>query len=316
MYDSWDALRHIAVTKAAFLRREAIALGLDDKTLARARRRSELVRVRHGAYTFPDLWEVVDDVARHEIQTLAALRVLGERTAASHHSACALHGMDLWGVELDTVHLTRLDGGAGRTEGDVIHHEGLWLPEDVVDLRGWKATAPARAALESAHLSGVERGLVVADSGLRMGLFTPEDLERQHRLMQSWPGSQHLQLVTRLADGRSQSVGESRCRYLFWRYGLPAPVLQYHVYDGDRLIGITDFAWPEYGLLGEFDGKVKYGRLLKPGQTPGDVVFDEKRREDLLRRVTGCGMVRVIWADFGRPRQTATMVHGLLRHAA
>ena len=40
-------------------------------------------------------------------------------------------------------------------------------------------------------------------------------------------------------------------------------------------------------MFGEFDGRVKYGRLLKPGQDPGEVVFAEKRREDLIRGVTG-----------------------------
>jgi hypothetical protein len=38
-----------------------------------------------------------------------------------------------------------------------------------------------------------------------------------------------------------------------------------------NLIGITDFGWPRRGLVGEFDGKVKYGRLphLKPGLPNG-----------------------------------------------
>ena len=75
-------------------------------------------------------------------------------------------------------------------------------------------------------------------------------------------------------------------------------MLQYRVYDRHgRLIGITDFAWPEHGVYGEFDGRVKYGRLLKPGQDPGEVVFAEKRREDLIRSATDGIMVRHTWAD-------------------
>jgi hypothetical protein len=34
--------------------------------------------------------------------------------------------------------------------------------------------------------------------------------------------------------------------------------------------------------VGEFDGRVKYGPLPKPGQGIGDVLFDEKQREDAL----------------------------------
>ncbi|MGY1671234.1 hypothetical protein [Geodermatophilus sp. SYSU D00710] len=41
---------------------------------------------------------------------------------------------------------------------------------------------------------------------------------------------------------------------------------------------------------------MKYGRLLRPGQDPGDAVFDEKRREDAIRD-EGWGVVRWTWAD-------------------
>jgi hypothetical protein len=40
-------------------------------------------------------------------------------------------------------------------------------------------------------------------------------------------------------------------------------------------LGRADFAWEDARLLGEFDGRVKYGRLLRPGQDPGDAVFQE-----------------------------------------
>ena len=63
-------------------------------------------------------------------------------------------------------------------------------------------------------------------------------------------------------------------------------------------------AWPEI-FLGtwvavEFDGKVKYGRLLKPGQTASDVAWDEKLREDALARL-GWEVVRWTWADLFQP---------------
>lgn len=79
---------------------------------------------------------------------------------------------------------------------------------------------------------------------------------------------------------------------------------------------MTDWAWPEFGLLGEFDGRIKYGRLLKPGQDPGDVVFEEKRREDELREITGFSMIRLIWSDFANPALTAARVWRALRRAS
>jgi hypothetical protein len=316
MPDRWAALRAIAAAEGVFLRREAIELAVDDATLRRALRAGVLVRVRHGAYAFAADWAASDDGQRHVVRSRAALRVLGDRVALSHHSAAAFLGMDLWDVPLDQVHVTRLDGGAGRTEGDIRHHEGFVLGTDLVLVDGQPVMRPVRAALESASLSGLERGLVTVDSGLREGLFTSADLAAQHALMQSWPGTQHLHLVTRLADGRSGSVGESRSRYLFYASRLPAPELQFAVYDGGALVGISDFAWPALGMLGEFDGRVKYGRLLRPGEDPGDAVFREKRREDLLRRLTGWRMVRLVWADLRSPERTAAWLRAQLRVAA
>jgi hypothetical protein len=104
---------------------------------------------------------------------------------------------------------------------------------------------------------------------------------------------------------------------LFRVAGLPAPELQFEVYDAAGvLVGTTDFAWRRHRLLGEFDGRVKYGRLLRPGQTPGEVVWEEKLREDALRRTTGFGMERLVWADLDRPRSTADRLRAMLRRAA
>ena len=75
-------------------------------------------------------------------------------------------------------------------------------------------------------------------------------------------------------------------------------MLQFEVYDETgRLVGRCDFAWPEHHLLGEFDGRRKYGRGLVPGQSAEEAVFLEKRREDLLREVTQWAMVRLVWSD-------------------
>ncbi len=62
------------------------------------------------------------------------------------------------------------------------------------------------------------------------------------------------------------------------------------------LLGRTDSAWEDRRLVGESDGRVEYGRLLRPGQAPGDAVFEEKRREDAIRN-EGRGVVRWTWAD-------------------
>jgi hypothetical protein len=120
-----------------------------------------------------------------------------------------------------------------------------------------------------------------------------------------------------MADGKADGPGESRGRWLFRASGLPAPILQYEVLRADgTIVGVSDWAWREYGLLGEFDGRVKYGRLLKPGESAGDAVFREKRREDELREVTGWPMFRLIWSDYDRPVATIDRIRRLIQRAA
>jgi hypothetical protein len=68
--------------------------------------------------------------------------------------------------------------------------------------------------------------------------------------------------------------------------------------DG-RLVARVDFYWEEQQTVGEFDGKIKYGRLLKPGQRIEDVIFDEKVREDAVRDL-GLQVVRWLWSDLYR----------------
>lgn len=313
---SLHPLRSLCAEHGVFLRGEAVALGFDDASLRRGLRAGELVRVRHGAYTFSDPWRASDERGKHLTLMRAVSRSHSDQIAFSHHSASVLHGFDLWEVPLDRVHLTRLDAGSGRRARDVVHHEGLWLPEDVVQREGLSLVRPERAALESASLLDVEHGLALVDSGLRSGAFSRDELDVQAQLMDSWPSSQHLQIVVRLADGRRASVGESRASHLFWSMGLPAPELQYPVFDGGELVGITDFAWPEYGLLGEFDGRVKYGRYLRPGEDPGDAVFREKQREDRIRQITGWRFIRLTWVMLACPLETAALVRSMLRQAA
>ncbi|MGD5088725.1 hypothetical protein QT857_22520, partial [Xanthomonas citri pv. citri] len=97
----------------------------------------------------------------------------------------------------------------------------------------------------------------------------------------------------------------------------PAPELQHEVFDvRGVLIGRTDWAWPKYQGLGEFDGKLKYGRLLRPGQDPGEIVFEEKRREDQLREATNSWMIRLLWSDYDMPNRTAARIRTKLAQAS
>lgn len=312
-----DPLRAIAAELGFFTRAHARNAGYDDRAITRAARARLWLRIRRGYYTFPDIWTNSTAEEQHLITCRAVLDSLGDAVALSHTSGCLAHGIDVWGLDLDTVHVTRLDGGAGRTEAGVVHHEGLTLDQEVVDVDGMRVLTPQRCALEAGSLGSAEAALVLLNSALHRHLCTLDEVGTQFDLMAHWPHVRHLHVPVRMSTGLAESVGESRGLWLFWTQHLPAPTLQYEVFDSEgRLVGRTDYAWPDKRGLGEFDGRAKYGRLLKPGQDPGEVVFKEKRREDKLREVSGAWMIRLIWSDLDQPSQTAARVRTLLARAS
>jgi hypothetical protein len=298
---------------AFFTRADARASGLDERAIDRAVRSGEWHRIRRGYYTTAQAWRALDGVQRHRLRARAVLHSLGSGVALSHVSGAIEHGLALWRVPLDRVHVTRLDDGASRVEKDVTHHRGACTPADVVEVGGLSCLTASRCALEASTLVPAERALVILDSALATGQTTEEELLAQFERMRHWPHTQHLHLPVRMADRGAQSPGESRGRWLFRWAGIPAPVTQFEVRDHHGvLIGYSDWGWPEHQMLGEFDGRLKYGRLLEPGEDPGDVVFAEKRREDRMREATGFGMVRLTWADLESPHQTAERLRRLL----
>lgn len=297
-----------------FLRREAVEFGYDDRALRAALRDRQMYRIRQGAYTAYDTWETSSPEDRHRLRCAAVILTHGRNVALSHTSAAVEFGLRLHNADLSKVHLTRLDKGAGYVTDDIVYHEGLWTPDDIFQKDDFLLTSPARAALESASLQDVPSGLVTLDSLLDLDLGDEDALSREFKSQRHWPKTQHLHVTVRLTRRGAQSSGESLSRHMMWTQHVPEPQLQYHVYD-DRgiLIGITDFAWPDDGVLGEFDGRIKYGRLLKPGDSVEEVVFREKQREDLLREVTGSFMVRFIWQDLQRPVTTGRRILTQLR---
>lgn len=71
------------------------------------------------------------------------------------------------------------------------------------------------------------------------------------------------------------------------------------------MIGRSDFYFEEERTIGEFDGKGKYLRSLRPEDDAGEIVWREKKREDALRS-TGNEVARVIWLDLDHPKEVET----------
>lgn len=102
------------------------------------------------------------------------------------------------------------------------------------------------------------------------------------------------------ATPHSESPGESRSRALMDELGFVIPAQQ-SVIETDSGAFRVDFCWAEDRVIGEFDGRVKYfDEATLNGRDPKEVLYQEKHREDALRRA-GWIVIRWTWAVLNAP---------------
>lgn len=262
-------------------------------------------RVRRGHYTVrtadPEAppWE--RERFDHRLETTAAVMSLTGDVVVSHQSAAVLHGLPTWGADLARVHVTRRDRAHGKVLAGVCQHQAR-LPDDLVrTVDRTPVVSPARAVVEVACRYGFAAGVAIADDALHRGLATPADLTAAVELATRWPGSAAAARAVAFADGRAESVGESRLRVLFQDYGLPAPVPQHVIEKDGAIFAVVDFFFPRFNTVVEFDG------LLKYKEDAADVVIREKLREDYLRSL-GLEVVRIIWDELDAPHEAVLRV--------
>jgi hypothetical protein len=292
--------------------------GHDTRAIRDAVRSGEWRHLRRGAYALADTYDSLSEPDRHVVLTRAVVAKIGpDRVAVTHQSASCVHSHDQWGWDTSVVNVTRLDGGAARQEAGVRHHVGEIREDDLVEHPGMLVVREDRAVVEACTQMPVEAGLCIVDSALRLARVDHEMLLAYGDRFEAWPESRHARLALRLGNGKAATVGETRSRYLFWRFGLPVPELQVEVRGRHgQLLAIVDFFWELYRHVGEFDGRRKYTRDIKPNEDVGEVVFREKRREDAVR-AEDLGMSRLIWAQLDPPvnRMTAERFASDLRRS-
>jgi hypothetical protein len=311
------ALVQICDRYGVFLRREAEALGYHDHAISSLVKSGAWHRVRHGAYVDGASWPDLSREERYALLCRAGVRQARTEVVLSHVSAANEWAAPLWDADLDFVDLTRRDNRAGRKEAGIRQHRGVLVDGDVVEHNGLFVMSATRTALEVTTLFDVQHSMVVIDDLLHRGLTDLERLASRYALMDHWPDTLRTDLILRRVDARAESVGETRLRYLCWAQGLPAPEVNYEISDSNgRVVARVDLAWPDLGVFVEFDGKIKYGRLLAEGESAKDVVVREQRREEMICRLTGWVCVRVVWADLERPVDTADRIRARFHRSA
>lgn len=310
------ALRSVATRcGGVVLTREVLEAGYSELDIARLVRNHSWVRLRRGAYATGARWSSGDDLARYVLRARAVLRALDGSTYLTHVSGLAVHGADLHEPDLGLVRVVRDGPNSGRTQAGVVQSVS-WLPTEhrgrVGDLN---VCTPARALVDLARDPAVslEQAVVAADSLLHRGVLTSGALAEMLEQCRDWPGSLRAARAIHLADGRAESVGESLSRLLLISLDLAPEELQVQI-STDMGVVYSDLGWPSRRVVLEFDGRVKLGRLLRPGETPAEAAWRERQREQAIERA-GWVIVRIQWSDLFSPVRVRRRILEAFAHA-
>ena len=260
-------------------------------------RRKEWTTLRPGAYVRPIELKKLDERQRHLLLISAVAPDIPADAVLSHASAAQLHGIPLWEPSLRTVQVTRPGSGGGHRRRTLHTFRAGLEAADIVTVDGYPVTNPARTVVDLARQLPFEKAVVAADAALHSELTTLEELLKEVAAAARRPGMCKAREVISFAESRAESVGESRSRVIIWRGGLPMPQPQFKVRTGSgNVLARSDFGWEEFKTVGEFDGAQKYGRLLTPDEPPGDKIYREKLREDMIRDA-GWQVARWTWGE-------------------
>ena len=251
--------------------------GLDSRAISRMVGAGDLVRVMRGHYLDSPL-------DAEELHLARAAACAGQVLALE--SAALVHGLPL--DRLPTlVQVVRPGHGRSQVRGTRLITSAPLPDRHVVDLDGLRLTTRARTVVDLARLRGLMTGLVAWESARwqarTSNALADFDAAASDALdvLARRRGIATARQAMSLASAWSQSPMETRSLMTMRTLGLPEPVQQYRVTDwSGATLGYADFAWPELGVLGEYDGQDKYGILSRPGESPLAVVRREKRRQE------------------------------------
>jgi hypothetical protein len=288
------------VTTGSVLRHEALAAGMSVEDVMHLVKIGAWRRIRRGAYAEREVFDALTPEQRHLVVAGAVMRMLAAPAVLGHVTGSIAHGLPTWGTDLREVHVVRPSPRHGsRREAGVRHHSALLPDEQLVQVGGLDVTSAARSLIDHARTVPFEAAVCTLDAALHAEVVRRDELLAMLRWQQDWPGSRQAGRAVAFADGRSESVGETRGRVRIHEAGLPVPELQADILDSHGIFaGRSDFLMLEHATIGEFDGRMKY-RLKDEDSDPLDVLVREKAREDRLRAL-GFQVVRITWEDLER----------------
>ena len=296
-------------------RQDALSRGVTDAELRRYCRTRMWRRLRPGRFVSRAEFDALSPTDRHMVVAEAVLSAsTADDSILSHTTAAVFHGLDVLRADLRRVHITRNRSGGGRSNGIRVVHAAPYTEADVTVVDGIAMTALARTVADIARSMEYEDAVCIADMAARIGGVTREEVASVLDSRPNHPQNRQARRAVNMMDARSESVGESRCRLVLCELGY-APQLQAELSDADGMFARVDFYLADINTVVEFDGRVKFGRLVPAGQTPSDVAWREKLREDRIR-AGGLQVVRITWADLENPESIDRLISAAAHRAA
>lgn len=288
------------------LAKDTALIGGSPRPLSAASKAGLLVRIRHGVYVDAAAWNSLETWQQYRLRIEAAAETCESPTVFSHHS-----GASVWGIPTilrgQPVHALTTFRGGGRSRAGIRRHLADPARVDAQELDGLLVTSRVATVLDLAAFVPFAEAIVPLDHVLKPDPGRGLPALTKDRLVAALPGrypaaaERRVRAAIDFADPASGSAGESFSRGLIHLSGFAVPSLQYEVRSTTGRVGYSDFYWEGSRTVGEFDGVAKYQRdEFLQGRTPGQVVVDEKMREDRIR-ATGRNVVRWGWGDLWTP---------------
>ncbi|GAA0998407.1 type IV toxin-antitoxin system AbiEi family antitoxin [Subtercola frigoramans] len=288
------------------------AVHLDARQIRYSADSGQRIRVRRGVYVDATWWRDASSIRRHLLRVQAVALTRPSRTVFGYWSAAAVWSYPSVSRWPDDVHVVVPPGCGAHSRCGVRFHRECLDARDVTRVGELTVTSPARTLVDLARTAPFSDAVIAIDAALA-DRRSPDDgcvskVELFDAVSRMRRGAARARRVIEFADGGAANPGESLSRIAMLECGFESPEVQTEHPNplGGRYF--TDFEWPEHRVIGEFDGRGKYLKEeFLDGRTPGEVVYEEKTREDHLR-AEGNSVVRWGWHELQQPGRLVALL--------
>jgi hypothetical protein len=239
---------------APFTRQQAAAVGVNDNRLRQLTSAALLRRPIRNVYVAAQVPDSID------LRVQALSLVVPRGSFICDNAAAWLHGAPMALLPNDHLAPPKVacfrPAAEGRLRNEITRSgERTVRPDELMEFGGLQVTTPLRTAWDLGRLQRRDQALSGMDAMLRLGVFSHDELLAGIGRFARQRGVVQLRILAPLADGRSESPGESALRLRWYDAGLPKPELQIPIYVDGVEVARLDLGLEELLFAAEYDGK-------------------------------------------------------------